>query len=59
MEITPGLKAALERLEHFVGEVSGSRPTPEEVAAALKRYFVLHEINAQIVWDRDNPDQAL
>ncbi len=59
MEITPGLKAALERLERFVTEVSGTRPTPEEIASALKRYFVLHEINAQIVWDRDNPDQAL
>jgi hypothetical protein len=47
---------AVELMEHFVTEVTGAKPTREELAKSLKRYFILNEIKDQIVWQRGNPD---
>lgn len=35
---------ALERVREFVTQISGEAPADEEIADALRRYFVLKEI---------------
>ena len=50
---------AIEGIGKYVGEITGEKPAPEEIATALKRYFVLKEVCETIQWDRENPgDQA-
>ena len=44
---------ALELVERFVEETTGEKPTPEEIARALRRYFVLNEIKDHILIDRE------
>ena len=48
---------AIRRIESYVGEITGKAPAPEEIATALKRYFVLKEICETIQWDRENPGE--
>ena len=55
-EIEHCIVEATEIIEHFVTEVTGQKPTREELARSLKRYFILNEIKDQIVWQRNNPD---
>jgi hypothetical protein len=55
-EIESCIVEAVELMEHFVTEVTGAKPTREELAKSLKRYFILNEIKDQIVWQRGNPD---
>ena len=55
-EIEPCIMEAIERIERFVGEVSGWAPSQAEIARTLKRYFILYEINEQIQWQREHPD---
>ena len=45
---------ALRIVQYFVTETTGEAPTSEEIAGALKRYFVLNEIMEHIVMDREN-----
>ena len=52
--IEPCLIEAILHLKHFVQEVTGEAPTQEEIAKALKRYFILKEILDQINWEREN-----
>ena len=51
--IEPGLLEALATVEHFIAETTGKEPTQQEIADALKRYFVLNEIKAHIVMVRE------
>ena len=47
---------AVETIRRFVAEVSGMEATDQEIADALKRYFVLKEICEHIEMVRENPD---
>lgn len=47
------LLAALQKVSDFVSETTGTPPSQEEIARALKRYFVLVEIKDNIVMERD------
>lgn len=38
------IRDALETIVNYIRETKQIEPTPEQVAAALKRYFVLKEI---------------
>jgi len=55
-EIEPCIVEAIELIEHFIFEVTGEKPTREELARSLKRYFSLNEIKDQVVWQWENPD---
>jgi len=55
-EIEDCIVEAIRNIEHFVTEVTGVRPSREELAKSLKRYFILNEIKDQVVWQRENPD---
>lgn len=47
------LAEALETVKNFITETTGHPPTQREVANALKRYFVLNEIKAHVVMERE------
>ena len=47
----PAIQEALETIRHFIRETRKIDPTPEQLAAALKRYFVLKEIADHIDLD--------
>jgi hypothetical protein len=47
------LKEALERISNFVADTTGQPATPEELADALTRYFVLQEIKGHIEMARE------
>jgi hypothetical protein len=47
------LVSALETVEDFVTETTGQKPSQQEIANALKRYFVLNEIKGHIVMERN------
>ena len=50
------LVESLESVENFITETTGQEPTHQEIANALKRYFVLNEIKAHVVMEREeNP----
>ena len=55
-EIESCIVEAVDLIDHFIAEVTGEKPTREELAMSLKRYFILNELKDQIVWQRDNPD---
>ncbi len=44
VQVDPALAKALEKIEEFVENATGAKPTPEELAPALTKYFVLKEI---------------
>ena len=44
---------ALETIGSFITETTGQEPTQQEIANALKRYFVLNEIKDNIVMERE------
>ena len=44
---------ALDTVENFITQTTGERPTQQEIANALKRYFVLSEIKSHIVMERE------
>ena len=44
---------AVRFVRHFITETTGKPPTDEEIADALKRYFVLNEIKAHILMARE------
>ena len=47
------LEEALETVDTFITETTGQKPTQQEIANALKRYFVLNEIKGHIVMERN------
>ena len=44
---------AVEAVRHFIAETTGEAPSDEEIADALRRYFVLNEIKAHILMSRE------
>ena len=54
-ELEPCLVDAVLRMEKFVEEVTGQRPTPEELAGAMTKYFVLKEMveYIQMGWEEN------
>ena len=46
------LVEALETMQNFIMETTGQQPTQQEIANALKRYFVLNEIKAHVLMER-------
>ena len=50
------IREALWTIQNFITEVTGSPPTQEEIADALKRYFVLNEIREHIEMVREHED---
>ena len=46
------LVEALQAVENFILETTGQKPTQQEIANALKRYFVLNEIKGHVVMER-------
>lgn len=55
-EIDTVLWEALNALEKFVVETTGKAPSPDEMARAIKRYFVLKEIKDHIEMERNSGD---
>lgn len=51
-QVDDPVREAVATITHYVTEVTGQRPTPPEIARALKRYFVLKEIADHIVMER-------
>jgi len=43
---------ALETVDNFITQTTGQKPTQQEIANALKRYFVLNEIKGHVVMER-------
>ncbi len=55
--LSPEVTAAVRRIEDYISQSTGQAPTPEEMANAMTRYFVLKEILAFIKMSRGE-DQA-
>jgi hypothetical protein len=53
-EISPNdlILDAIQGVRRFITETTGKEPTDEEIADALKRYFVLNEIKEHILMVR-------
>ena len=58
-EIDPVIHKAIETINNFIKETTGQEPTPEEIAGALKRYFVLNEIKSHIEMERGKEEENL
>ncbi len=43
---------AVRKIETFVEQTTGERPSPEELAPALTKYFVLKEVKEYIEMER-------
>lgn len=52
-EIETCLADAINKITDFVEQTTGEKPTPDEIANALKRYFVLNEIKEHILMERN------
>ncbi len=55
-KIEDSLLEALDFAMNFLEEVTGQRATQEELASALKRYFVLNEIKEHITMEREGTE---
>ena len=55
-EVEECIKEAIETIRNFVEQTTGQDATPEEIAGALRRYFVLKEIGEHIKMVRENPE---
>lgn len=53
LPISNSIMDAIQAVRRFITETTGQKPSDEEIAAALKRYFVLNEIKAHILMDRE------
>ena len=53
--VAPCIKDALGTVEHFIKKVTGEEATQEQIAKALKSYFVLNEIKdyIEIIWESE------
>lgn len=52
--IAPEVVAAVQSIANFIAETTGQEATTAELADALKRYFVLHEIKEHILMLRED-----
>jgi hypothetical protein len=44
---------AVERIQHFLKEVTGEKATQQEIAKALTHYFVMNEIKEYVEMNRE------
>ena len=51
-KVDPKVIAALHKVEDFIAKTTGKAPSPDELADALTRYFVLNEILGFIRMER-------
>lgn len=51
--LPPEVSAAVRRIEDYITQSTGQPPTPEEMANAMTRYFVLKEILEFIKMSRE------
>ena len=51
-KVDPKVAAALGKVEDFITKTTGKAPSPDELADALTRYFVLNEILGFIRMER-------
>jgi len=51
---SPSILEAIQTVKRFIAETTGKEPTDEEIADALKRYFVLNEIKEHILMVRSD-----
>jgi len=52
-EVQDCIKEAIDTIQNFVKQTTGKEASPEEIAGALKRYFVLKEIGDHIKLERE------
>ena len=52
MKVDACLKDALDGVSNFIAETTGTAPTQEEIADALRRFFVLQEERCPIFTDK-------
>lgn len=57
-EIEECIREAIGTIRNFVKETTGEEATPEEIAKALTRYFVLKEIGDHIMVERGGRDSG-
>jgi len=55
-EVKKCIRETIDIIKNFVKETTGTEATQEEIASALKRYFVLKEIGDHIRLERENAD---
>ncbi len=58
-EVEKCIKEAIDTIENFIKETTGKSPTQEEIARALRRYFVLKEIGEHIRLEREGPGSQI
>jgi hypothetical protein len=51
-DMEPIIVEAVEKIEAFILQTTGKKPTPKEISGALTRYFVMNEIKEFIVMSR-------
>lgn len=52
--VDPVIGAAIGKIAEFVTAMTGTPPSPEEIADALTKYFVMKEIKDHIEMEREN-----
>ncbi|MDD9301250.1 MAG: hypothetical protein HUK40_02460 [Desulfobacter sp.] len=55
ISLHPALVAAVVKIQDFITHTTGCPPTPEELAHAMTKYFVLNEILGFVEMSRDTP----
>lgn len=55
-DLDPAITQAIGKIEDFIGTSTGKAPSPEELASALTRYFVLNEILGFIKMSRQEQE---
>ena len=56
VRIGSSLQAAMLTIMRYVKDVTGIEPTDEEIAGALKSYFILNEVGNQIKYQLNKPE---
>jgi len=55
-EVEECIMESVEIIQNFIEKTTGQKASHEEIAGALKRYFVLREIGEHIRMVRENPE---
>lgn len=58
ISLSEPIPEAVETVRRFITETTGQAPSDQEIADALKRYFVLNEIKAHILMTRNSEQDA-
>ena len=55
VRVSKQMTGAIQKVMKYVKNATGSEPTQEEIASALKSYFILNELGNQIKFQRKQP----